>query len=501
MSANRSKSATSRRPTAAIVLAAGLGTRMHSKLPKVLHPLAGRPMIRHLLDSVAAIRPERVVVVVSPGEQGSQVAEAVYPHVTAVQDKALGTGHAVLAAKRALGGFDGDVLILFGGDPLIGPDTLRGLIRARRAASDPAVVVLGVQQGADSAFGRLVLGADGRLERIVEYRDASAAERRIGLCNAGVMAVDGKRLWKLLSAVGNKNAKGEYYLTDIVRIARAKGWTCAVAEGDADELIGVDTRADLARAEHRVQQMLRARALAAGAGLVAPETVHLSFDTVLAPDCLIEPYVVFGPGVTVEAGARVRSFSHLEGVVVGVGAHVGPFARLRPGARIGTDAHVGNFVEIKNATLEPGAKANHLSYIGDATVGSRANVGAGTITCNYDGFAKHRTEIGPDAFIGSNTALVAPVRVGARAIVGAGSVITRDVAEGALAVARGRQQDLADGGDRFRQSRQRAKTAGKTSTKGNKPKANGKTAAKAATEAKDPSTRRVRRTRVAGPNT
>jgi len=455
------RSPTTKREIAAIVLAAGRGTRMASDRPKVLHPLAGRPMIAHLMESLGRLGPQHIVVVV--GEGMAAVAEAVAPHRTVVQAPPLGTAHAVLAAKKALKGFAGDILVVFGADPLITPTTMRRLIKARRAKGNPAVVVLGFRPDDAGTYGRLIVGDDGLLEGIVEARDATPAQRRIGFCNSGIMAVDGALLFRLLKRVGTDNAKGEYYLTDIVALVRAEGRRCAVVEGDPEELIGVDSRADLARAEAVAQSRLRAEAMKAGATLTAPDTIHLSFDTRLGRDVRVGPYVVFGPGVTVEAGAEIRSFCHIEGTTIGAGTFVGPFARLRPGTRIGRDAKIGNFVEVKNAVIEAGAGAGHLAYIGDARVGAGANIGAGTITCNYDGIAKHRTDIGAGAFIGSNTALVAPVKIGDGAIVGAGSVITRDVPRDALALTRPPLRE-AEGG--ARRIRRRLRTGAGTKSRG-----------------------------------
>ncbi len=460
------------RKAAAIVLAAGLGTRMKSRLPKVLHPLAGRPMVRMLLDSVAQAGIAKSVVVVGKGAEA--VTQAVAPHPTALQAKQLGTGHAVLQARQALCGakgerFNGDVLILFGADPLITPETLGAMLARRRAADAPAVVVLGFRPDDPALYGRLKTDAAGNLEAIVEARDASAEELAIPLCNSGAMCVDGKHLFKLLANVGNKNAKKEYYLTDIVGLARAQGLGCAVIEGAADELIGIDDREGLARAEKVAQGRLRRRAMQGGATLADPDTVYFSFDTKLGQDVSVGPNVVFGPGVTVADGVEIRAFCHIEGAEIGAGAIVGPFARLRPGAKLADGVHVGNFVEIKNATLAAGAKANHLSYVGDATVGAKANIGAGTITCNYDGFFKHLTEIGAGAFIGSNTALVAPVKIGDGAIVGAGSTIARDVPADALAITRAPQRAV-DGwaaADRKRKSAEKAKKDKSKSGKNN----------------------------------
>ncbi len=443
------------REIAAIVLAAGAGRRMGGIVPKVLHALAGRPMIGHVLAAVAALAPARTVVVVG-GPGMDEVARAAAPAETVEQRDPLGTGHAVLAARDALSGFGGDALIVFGADPLVTTETLRALLAARRAEPAPAVVVLGFRPDDPGAYGRLVVGADGALERIVESRDAGPDERALGLCNSGVMAVDGGVLFGLLDRVGRDNAKGEYYLTDIVALARADGLSCAVVEAAADELIGVDSHAGLAAAETLVQGRLRHAAMAAGVTLIDPDSVYLSFDTAFGRDVVVEPHVFFGPGVSVGDAARIRAFSHIEGAAIGDGAAIGPFARLRPGTEVGAEARVGNFVEVKQATIEAGAKVNHLSYIGDARVGARANVGAGTITCNYDGFTKSRTEIGAGASIGSNTALVAPVRVGKGAVIGAGSVITSDVPDDALALTRAPQDTRAGGAKRFRERKKKA---------------------------------------------
>lgn len=445
------------RPLACIVLAAGKGTRMKSRLPKVLHEVAGRPMVRHALDAAEALSPERIVVVVGPGMDA--VRDAVAPHPVAVQAGQRGTADAVLAARGALDGFAGDVVVLYGDTPLVTPETLRALQGARAAADDPAVVVLGMRPDEPGAYGRLVTDGSGRLEAIVEFLDASEEQRAIGLCNAGLMAFDGARMWDLLDRIGNDNAKGEFYLTDAVALARSLGHACRVVEGPAEEVVGVNSRVELAEVERLLQARLRRRAMAEGATLVDPDTVWLAADTRLGRDVVIGPNVFFGPGVEVADGVEILPFCHLEGVRVGEGARIGPFARLRPGAEIGADSHVGNFVEVKNARLGRGAKANHLSYIGDADVGERANIGAGTITCNYDGYLKHRTGIGAGAFIGSNTALVAPVSVGAGAVVAAGSVVTADVPDDALAVARGRQRVLDGGGARLRERGKAAKAA------------------------------------------
>ncbi|NMJ43612.1 bifunctional UDP-N-acetylglucosamine diphosphorylase/glucosamine-1-phosphate N-acetyltransferase GlmU [Roseomonas sp. JC162] len=418
---------------AAVILAAGLGTRMRSPRPKVMHPIAGRPMIRHLLQAVEA-RFGRVVVVVGPDMPDLEA--AVAPHAVAVQRERLGTAHAALQAGPQLGGHDGDVAILYGDNPLISEATLARL-QAARAEAD--LVLLAMRPVDPGRYGRVVTRADGMVERVVEWADATEDERGIGLCNAGVVCARAPDLFRWLAAVRNDNAKGEYYLTDVVALARAEGRSVRAVEAPEAELRGINSKAELAGAEAEVQAALRAAALDAGVTMIAPETVFLSWDTRLGADTVIEPNVFFGPGVTVEEGALIHSFSHLTQCIVRRHAEIGPFSRLRPGAVIEPRAHVGNFVELKATTLGEGAKANHLSYLGDATIGAGANIGAGTITCNYDGVKKHRTEIGEGAFIGSDTSLVAPVKVGARALIGAGSVITSNVPDDALAIARGRQ--------------------------------------------------------------
>ena len=441
---------------AVIVLAAGMGTRMKSEMPKVLHPLAGRPMIHHLMDTVAGLRPDRVVVVVGPGMDS--LTEAVAPVPTVVQSERLGTGHAVKQARQALEGFTGDVLVLYGDTPLLTADTLERMLIERRCAKAPAVVVLGFKPGDPGHYGRLVVGGEG-LKAIVEWKDANSEQREIGLCNSGVLALDGQRLWGLLDRLSNVNAKGEYYLTDVVALARADGANCSYVLGEPEELLGVNSRAELSVAEAVVQRRLRLAAMAEGATLIAPDTVTFSWDTRLGRDVVVWPNVVFGPGVTVGDGVTIKGFCHFEGCSIAADAEVGPFARLRPEAMIGEGVHIGNFVEVKKAVLEPGAKVNHLAYIGDARVGAKANVGAGTITCNYDGFDKHLTDIGANAFIGSNSSLVAPITVGEGALVGAGSVITKDVSAGALAVGRGTQMELAGWADRFRERKRSEKAA------------------------------------------
>jgi bifunctional UDP-N-acetylglucosamine pyrophosphorylase / glucosamine-1-phosphate N-acetyltransferase len=437
--------------TAAVILAAGQGTRMKSRLPKVMHRLAGEPMIRHVMASLRPLRCDRVVAVVAPGM--ADVADALAPAKIAYQRRQLGTGHAVAAALPKLAGFRGDLLVVFGDTPFITTATLRGMLARRRAADDPAVVVLGMRPADPGGYGRLLLDPDGSLAAIVEMRDATPEQRAIGLVNSGVMAIDAPRVLPLLKALRNDNAKGEYYLTDLVGLARGRGWQAAVVEGSSDELIGVNSRADLAAAEAVVQDRLRARAMAAGATLIDPSSVFFSLDTRLGRDVVVGPQVLFGSGVVVGDEVEIRGFCHIEGARIETGAIVGPFARLRPGAVIGRHAHVGNFVEVKNARLAAGAKANHLSYLGDAAVGAASNIGAGTITANYDGFRKSRTRIGAGVSIGSNSVLVAPVTVGKGAIVGAGSVVTGNVPADALALARGAQVNFAGGARRFRAKR------------------------------------------------
>jgi bifunctional UDP-N-acetylglucosamine pyrophosphorylase / glucosamine-1-phosphate N-acetyltransferase len=446
---------------AVIVLAAGMGTRMKSDLPKVMHPLAGRPMIQHLMETVSGLDPDKVVVVVGPGMD--VVAQAVAPAQNVVQTERLGTGHAVMQARDLLKDFHGDVLVLYGDTPLITKDTLQRMLAERRNADkNPAVVVLGFKPVDPGHYGRLVVGAEG-LKAIVEFKDANDDQREIPLCNSGVMAFDGACLWGLLDRVGNDNAKGEYYLTDVVGLARGDGANCSFVLGDEQELLGVNSRAELAGAEAIIQGELRRSAMDNGATLVDPASVWFSWDTSLGRDVMVWPHVVFGPGVAVGNHVVIKGFCHFEGCTIADGADVGPYARLRPGAEIGSAAHIGNFVEVKKAVIEAGAKVNHLSYIGDAQVGADANVGAGTITCNYDGFTKSCTEIGAGAFIGSNSSLVAPVKVGARAMIGAGSVITKDVSDGALAVGRGAQMEVAGWADRFRAAKaaEKAKKQGK----------------------------------------
>jgi bifunctional UDP-N-acetylglucosamine pyrophosphorylase/glucosamine-1-phosphate N-acetyltransferase len=449
--AARGEFSMSTRPVAAIILAAGSGTRMKSDTHKVLHPIAGRPMLLHLIDSVAQLAPERTVVVV--GARREQVEAAVAPHGVTVAHQAeqLGTGHAVAQAEAALAGFDGDVLILYGDVPLVSSATMRRMIDRLHGTDAPAAVVLGFRPAYPGAYGRVIADAEGCIAKMVEYKDASPEERAETLCNSGLMAVRSADLFALLARVGNDNAAGEYYLPDIVMLAANDGRASAAIETDAVEVTGVNSRAELAALEAQWQQGRRAQVMADGATLTAPETVWFAHDTVIGRDVTIEPNVVFGPGVSIADGATIRAFSHIEGAQVSSGATVGPYARLRPGAVVGEGAHVGNFVEMKKAVLGKGAKANHLTYLGDAEVGAGANIGAGTITCNYDGFLKYQTKIGAGAFIGSNSALVAPVAIGEGAIVAAGSVVTRDVEADALALVRPPQESKPGWARRFRE--------------------------------------------------
>jgi bifunctional UDP-N-acetylglucosamine pyrophosphorylase / glucosamine-1-phosphate N-acetyltransferase len=422
----------------AIVLAAGEGTRMVSRRPKVLHAIGGRSLLGHVLTSIGPTPALSVVVVIGPDQDavGAEIKQYRPDAQIVFQTERRGTAHAVLAAREALTrGFD-DVLILFGDTPLIRPATVARLRDA--LARGAAVAVLGFPAADPTGYGRLIVKSD-RLVAIREERDATVEERAGALCNAGLMALEGQFALGILERIDCRNAKGEFYLTDAVGIAHDRGLTTVALEAAEDEVQGINTRAQLADAERSLQARLRAAALDGGVTLVAPETVFLSADTVLGRDVLIEPHVVFGPGVVVEDDVVIRAFSHLEGAHLAAGASIGPFARLRPGTRLGANARIGNFVEVKATLVEAGAKANHLAYLGDAWIGEGANIGAGTITCNYDGTAKHRTEIGKGAFVGSNSALVAPVSIGEGAYIGSGSVITRDVPAHALALGRGQQ--------------------------------------------------------------
>ena len=436
-------------PLAAIILAAGQGTRMKSELHKVLHPIAGQPMLHHLLDSLEAAGAARQVVVV--GARREQVEASVAPRGADIAHQAeqLGTAHAALQAKDALAGFDGIAIVCFGDTPFLRPETVARL-RDRLLADDaPRVAVLGFVPDDAKAYGRIIADETGAISKMVEFKDATDEERAVKLCNSGVTAVRNADLWPLLERVGNDNAAGEYYLPDIIMLALADGDKAVVVETDPDELIGINSRAELAEAERIWQARRRLQAMADGATLIAPETVWFAHDTVLGRDVVIEPNVVFGPGVTIADNVVIHAFSHIEGATIASGCSVGPFARLRPGADMREGAKVGNFVEMKKAVLGPGAKANHLTYLGDATVGANANIGAGTITCNYDGYFKYQTVIGENAFIGSNSALIAPVKIGRDAIVAAGSAVSRDVADGELRLVRAEQLVKPGWADRF----------------------------------------------------
>jgi bifunctional UDP-N-acetylglucosamine pyrophosphorylase/glucosamine-1-phosphate N-acetyltransferase len=447
------------KPRAAVILAAGKGERMASPLAKVLHPVGGRPMIDHAIDAAEALGCARVVVVVGAHAPAvrAHVARRLGEASLAVQDPPLGTGHAVLAAAEALAGFDGDVLVTYADAPLVTPAAVRALFDLRAGGAD--IAVLGFEAAAPGAYGRLVIAGERRLERIVEAKDATADERALRACNSGVMVAPADLLMELLRRVGNANAKGEYYLTDVVGLAVAAGRRVEVAFADEDEVAGVNSQAELAAAEAAFQARRRADLMGAGVTLTAPETVWVAWDTEIGPGARLEPNVFCGPGVKIAGGAVIRAFSHLEGARIAAGAIVGPFARLRPGAAIGPDAHIGNFVEVKNVAVGAGAKANHLSYLGDGEIGAGANIGAGTIFCNYDGFDKHFTQVGQGAFVGSNTALVAPVTIGAGAYIGSGSVITRDVAPDALALERSAQTEKAGWAAGFRARKTRARAA------------------------------------------
>ena len=422
-----------------IILAAGKGTRMESDLPKVLHHLAGAPMLLHVMSSSATLEPERLVIIAGHGADAVSAVAHDYNETAQVvlQSEQLGTGHAVSQAKSALADYTGDVIVLYGDTPFVRPETLQALLAARKTAD---IVVLGFQAANAGRYGRLVMQGSA-VSRIVEYKDASEQERAITFCNSGVICAKADVLFSLLEAVGNDNASKEYYLTDIVQLANDRNLSVAAVHCDEAETMGINSRAELAQAEASFQSRTRMEMMALGVSLTAPETVYFAYDTVLGRDSQVEPNVVFGPGVTVENGARIRAFSHLEGCHISSGAVVGPYARLRPGTELAENVRIGNFVEIKNARIEDGAKVNHLSYIGDANIGEASNIGAGTVTCNYDGVGKHHTEIGASVFIGSNTMLVAPVTVGDAAMTASGSVITKNVEPGALAIARSEQSN------------------------------------------------------------
>ncbi len=443
-------------PLAIVILAAGKGTRMKSDLHKVLHPIAGRPMLEHLLESAAQLRPDKQVVVAGHGKE--QLEEVLAGRATiAVQEPQLGTGHAVQQAEQPLSGFSGDVLILYGDVPFVRPATMQAMIERLHANDSPAVVVLGFEPDDPLQYGR-VIAREGRIAKMVEFKDATDEERACRTCNSGLMAARSDDLFDLLSRVGDDNAAGEYYLTDIVNIANGDGRVCSViSTDDPGEVAGINSRAELADAERRWQERRRRLAMDDGASLIAPETVWFSWDTKLGRDVVVEPNVWFGAGVDICDSVTIHAFCHIEGAKVASGAEIGPFARLRPGAELQANSKVGNFVEMKKAVLGPGAKANHLSYLGDAEIGAEANIGAGTITCNYDGYFKYKTVIGDRAFIGSNSSLIAPVRIGTDAIVGAGSAVSRDVADGELRLVRAEQLVKPGWADRFHDAMKKKK--------------------------------------------
>jgi bifunctional UDP-N-acetylglucosamine pyrophosphorylase/glucosamine-1-phosphate N-acetyltransferase len=449
----------------AVVLAAGKGARMKTELPKVMHALAGAPLLAHVLTAAKGASIDRICAVIAPGmEEVEVVARALDPDLAVfVQAEPQGTADAVKAAQSAFAGFAGSVLVLYGDTPLLRTETLN---RLRRELDDGAdLVVIGFEASDPTGYGRLLLDDGGTLMGIREEKDASETERALTLCNSGIMGFrNGKILADLLSRIGNANAKGEFYLTDAVALARADGLDARLVPSEGSEVLGVNSRAELAQAEAAMQARLRREIMAGGATLIAPETVFLSHDTKVGKDVTIEPNVIIGPGVVIGDNVTIRGFCHIVGANIGANAVVGPFARLRPGTALGPKAHVGNFVEIKQAEIAEGAKVNHLTYIGDASVGARANVGAGTITCNYDGFAKHRTEIGAEAFIGSNTSLVAPVKIGEGAYIGSGSVISKDVPADALALSRAPQEERPGWAARLRKQRGRERGGGNNGT-------------------------------------
>ncbi len=445
-------------PIQAIILAAGKGTRMKSVREKVLHEIAGRSMLAYVLETVKSLKAVNTSVVLANGMKAveAEVARCLPKAKIAIQQKQLGTADAVKSALKHMGK-SGITFILYGDTPFISPATLQRMIDAIQKESHAALAVLGFTPANAGEYGRLVLGDFGMLNAIVEYKEASEAERAITLCNSGVMAVRSELLDSLLSQVKNDNSKGEYYLTDLVKIARVQGYACVVAEADELEVMGINNRAELAVGESIVQQRLREAAMLGGATLISAETIHLRHDTKIGKDVVIHPYVVFGDGVKVEDDVEIKSFSHIDQAIIKKNAVVGPYARIRPGAEIGEGAHIGNFVEIKKSKIGKGAKINHLSYVGDADVGANSNIGAGTITCNYDGVNKHKTVIGEDAFIGSNTSLVAPVKVGKGAITGAGSTILKDVPAGGLAINAMPQKNVVGRAQALRKSKPRKK--------------------------------------------
>ncbi|MEZ5923425.1 MAG: bifunctional UDP-N-acetylglucosamine diphosphorylase/glucosamine-1-phosphate N-acetyltransferase GlmU [Hyphomicrobiaceae bacterium] len=450
-----------------VALAAGKGTRMKSAVPKVLHQVGGRSLLGHVLSAASAAGADKLAVVVGPGMEavGVEAGRFVPGAATFVQERQLGTGDAVLAARAAIESHRGDVLVVLGDTPFLTTETL---VKARRAlAGDAGIAVVGFEARDPTGYGRLLQDGDGSILAIREEKEATDAERSIRLCNSGVIGFRSERMFEILSAIRNDNAKGEYYLTDAIEIGRSKGVRAVAVLGDETEMLGINDRAQLAAAERIFQDRRRADFMADGVTMIAPETVYVAYDTVIGRDVVIEPFVVLGPGVSIADNVHVKSFTYLvgkdaksdKGIVLGDESEIGPFTRMRPGTTVGEGAHVGNFVELKNSTLGPGAKASHLAYLGDGRVGAKANIGAGTIFCNYDGYNKHVTEIGEGAFVGSNTSLVAPVRIGAGAYVGSGSVITRDVGPDALALERAKQEERPDWARKFRQVMARRKSA------------------------------------------
>ncbi|TAL29397.1 MAG: bifunctional UDP-N-acetylglucosamine diphosphorylase/glucosamine-1-phosphate N-acetyltransferase GlmU [Alphaproteobacteria bacterium] len=440
---------------ACIILAAGKGTRMKSALPKPLHKIAGRAMVSHVVATCEALNPDKIVVVIGPDMQA--VADAVKPHATAIQQTANGTGGAALAAKEHFKNFDGDILVVFSDTPLVTSETMQRMVDLRRQIPAIGLTYSGFRPADPARYGRMVMDDDGTLKKIIEFKDAGAEEKKITLCNGGIVCADGAKLFDWLAQVGNDNAQKEYYLTDLPPIARKDNRTTHVVEMPEEETAGINTREDLAHLERMMQQRLRRKHMLDGATLTDPGSVFFSYDTVIGQDVTIGPNVIFGPGVTIANNVEILPFCHLEGASVAEGAHIGPYARLRPGTTVGANAKVGNFVETKNAKLGPGVKASHLTYLGDTDVGENTNIGAGTITCNYDGFLKYKTTIGKDAFIGSNTALIAPVTIGHGAIIGAGSSIGKDVPDNALGITRAPQVNKDGWASEFRQKKIREK--------------------------------------------
>lgn len=440
-----------------IILAAGKGERMKSSLPKVMHKVAGRTLISHVVNSIVPLKPKSVTLVIGDGmEQVREKAVSIFPSVSSViQKERLGTADAVKQAvkgNKEFQSFSGTVIVLYGDTPFIRSETL---IKMKETLIEKslAVVVLGFSPDNPAEYGRLVMNETGNLERIIEYKDADEEQRKITLCNSGVMAIKGDLLPELLSEVKSDNAKNEFYLTDIVGISNSKGFKCGVVEGNEREVMGINSQEERMLAERQAQKDLRGRAIENGVELIEPDTVFLCEDTKIEGGAVIHPYVVFGPGVTIEKHAEIKSFSHIEGASIKSNAVIGPFARIRPGSEIGKDARVGNFVEVKNSKIGKSAKASHLSYIGDSEIGEKTNIGAGVITCNYDGFKKHKTRIGKNVFIGSNSSLVAPLKVGDEAIIGAGSTVVKDIEEGALTVSDNNQKNMTGRAKEYRKEK------------------------------------------------